>query len=1096
MTDSVSARLFERPPGEGRRAILLQADEVCSGAVGPITNLLERIGVQPAERSLFGWATLSLFLMGASTFALLNTAETLFLKRVGVEAMPLALLVSSGLLVLTTGVIGGVASVNPQRWMPRILAVLGLAPLPFLAFASSTTPAVLGALVLVSRQIQALSLLVFWLAMVTLVPPRRAKQIFAPLAAGATAGGILGSFGSGALVRQLGIEGLIGVCSILFLGAALAGFRLRRSGTRQLESALEGRGAIPIQTDTSLFDFLRTSRLFRLLSIALLCGGALSPVLYFEFTTVLDAATQGVNGEQQLLDLYSQFRGWVNVAMLVSQLWLSAALYRRVGLPLSMALWPAAYLLGFTWLGFDFVLVAAMASFGVARVAEDGISNSAARVLYNLFPDGTRVRASGLLEGPVYRLGGVLGNTFVLGAIAVGGAAWVGWTALPVAAFWLGSAIVLWRAYPRLLLRASAEHGLVGAGIDRAALLDRATVRRLATGLVDADPRICRAAVDLMVDAEPTTAVRLLAEAIVECPPTNRPLLVETLHRAVENLAPGEGRSGEANEALSLSLLAQPPIPSEERADLLQTYARLTADGATGDGSRALLERALGDRAAPVRLAAVAELHRRGVPPPGLPDLDRTLANALSASDALIRRAARKELRAMLLGPSSDPEWADRLRLLARNLDQRADRAETAEALRDVARRHEHKVESIARDALRYARDRDPRVRGALLALAGHAGLSDEGPNLVSALGARAPEEARGARAGLVALGPAAALPLLVGMEFGGPAQREVAISLLRELEADPDTLESLRRRQLEVIREAVIQRAAIDTLEGGIASLLRRRLEERISEGLGVLLDLLSALHGDSRLSDLERRLRRSAGGRSLDLLIEGIETLLSRKEHEVIVPLLEPGGWQAKADSATNDRGQSVLGAASAISELRISSDVTTRSLAAAISLEVDDAIGDPGAMPLTMDIAVALQEVPAFDRLSTQQLLLLAELLQEQKVAAGERIYAAGEEGLSLYFVLEGEVELRRGDLTLETTGAHSFFGELSAIDGVPRSTDAIARTPARLLRLERDDLMPLLEDVPALSLGIAQFLSSRIRRLEDRLEDATFPIEDDP
>jgi CRP-like cAMP-binding protein len=63
-------------------------------------------------------------------------------------------------------------------------------------------------------------------------------------------------------------------------------------------------------------------------------------------------------------------------------------------------------------------------------------------------------------------------------------------------------------------------------------------------------------------------------------------------------------------------------------------------------------------------------------------------------------------------------------------------------------------------------------------------------------------------------------------------------------------------------------------------------------------------------------------------------------------------------------------------------------------------------------------------------------------------------------------------------------------------VPRSTDAIARTPARLLRLERDDLMPLLEDVPALSLGIAQFLSSRIRRLEDRLEDATFPIEDDP
>jgi hypothetical protein len=88
---------------------VLGAGNVCSGAVGPISNLLSRIGVQPAERSLFGWGVLCLFCVGAATSALLNTAEALFLKRVGVEAMPMVLLVNSVLLVLTTGAIGGVA---------------------------------------------------------------------------------------------------------------------------------------------------------------------------------------------------------------------------------------------------------------------------------------------------------------------------------------------------------------------------------------------------------------------------------------------------------------------------------------------------------------------------------------------------------------------------------------------------------------------------------------------------------------------------------------------------------------------------------------------------------------------------------------------------------------------------------------------------------------------------------------------------------------------------------------------------------------------------------------------------------------------------
>jgi hypothetical protein len=1019
--------------------------------------------------------------------ALLNTAETLFLKRVGVEVLPLALLASSGLLVLTTSAVGRIASRDPQRWLARLVGVVALAPMPFIFAINSDSPLVFGAFVLVARQVFALGLLAFWLAMGSLVPGRRAKQLFAPLASGITLGSIVGSFGSGPIAGLIGVDGLIGLSGLLLGGSAFTAIHLRRVGTRQLEPGRGRARALQTTIDTSFLELVRTDRLFRLMGIALLCSGALSPVLYYEFTSVLDAATQGPDGEQLLLSLYSQFRGWLNVATLGSQLALSALLYRRLGLPLSMALEPVAYVIGFGWLGLDFALVAAFSSFGAARLAETAIAESAARVVYNLFPDRIRAYASGLLEGPVNRLGGMLGNGFVLSAIALGLSAWIGWIALSVAVLWLASAIVLWRAYPGLLLRASAEHGLAGAGSDRATLLDSTTLRNLAKSLVDPDPRICRAAIDLVVDGEPAGVIALLAQTIEDAPESNRPMLVESLHRLVEPMPPDSARNEEAAQSLARLLRARPPLPTGERADLARIYARLTASGETSETSaresHEILERILGDREAAVRLAAIAELHRRGTPPPGLPDLDRTLSDALSARDALIRRAARKEIRAILMGANPDEAWLRWSHLLTRHLVQRADRAETAEALQEVGRRHGKHIQPAAEDALRFVDDRDPRVRGALLCLAGHAGLAAEAPRLVSALGSSAPEEARGSREGLVALGPDAALPLLIGQELGSVATREAVVSVLRELEVDRAMLDLLHAKELETIHEALVLRAAIDAIPGAVASLLKRRLDERVSEGLGALLDLLSARHDEPRLAELERQLRRSSGGRERDILIEAIESLLSRAEHKAIVPILESEDCERRGRIACQALGRDLPDRARALIELSQNSDPTIRLIAQPISLEPTHEISDAEAMPSAMKIAAQLQSAPVFGRLNTQQLLALASLLQEQKISKGERIYSIGDEGLGLYFLQEGEVELRRGDLILD---------ELSPLDGVPRAEDAIARSNGLLLRLDRDELIPLLEEAPSVTIGLAQLLSARVRRLQDRFEQAVSPI----
>jgi CRP-like cAMP-binding protein len=61
---------------------------------------------------------------------------------------------------------------------------------------------------------------------------------------------------------------------------------------------------------------------------------------------------------------------------------------------------------------------------------------------------------------------------------------------------------------------------------------------------------------------------------------------------------------------------------------------------------------------------------------------------------------------------------------------------------------------------------------------------------------------------------------------------------------------------------------------------------------------------------------------------------------------------------------------------------------------------------------------------------------------------------------------------------------FFGELSAIDGGPRTASVIAETPMQVLRLFRRTLMALIKDEPQVSLKLLDGITRRVRQV-DRL-----------
>jgi CRP/FNR family transcriptional regulator, cyclic AMP receptor protein len=61
---------------------------------------------------------------------------------------------------------------------------------------------------------------------------------------------------------------------------------------------------------------------------------------------------------------------------------------------------------------------------------------------------------------------------------------------------------------------------------------------------------------------------------------------------------------------------------------------------------------------------------------------------------------------------------------------------------------------------------------------------------------------------------------------------------------------------------------------------------------------------------------------------------------------------------------------------------------------------------------------------------------------------------------------------------------FFGELSAIDGGPRTASVVAVSPMRVLRLFRRTLIRLLEDEPRLTLTLIAGMARRVREVDRR------------
>lgn len=133
--------------------------------------------------------------------------------------------------------------------------------------------------------------------------------------------------------------------------------------------------------------------------------------------------------------------------------------------------------------------------------------------------------------------------------------------------------------------------------------------------------------------------------------------------------------------------------------------------------------------------------------------------------------------------------------------------------------------------------------------------------------------------------------------------------------------------------------------------------------------------------------------------------------------------------------------------------------------------------------------------FAAMPPDALEILAASMKEVQATPGEAIFRQMDEGSGLFAILAGQVRIVIGgtdgrEHVLRLLGPSEMFGEISVLDGRPRSADAIAVTNCRLLLLERRNLLALIASQPSVAIGLIALLCERLRDTSAQIEGLLF------
>lgn len=142
--------------------------------------------------------------------------------------------------------------------------------------------------------------------------------------------------------------------------------------------------------------------------------------------------------------------------------------------------------------------------------------------------------------------------------------------------------------------------------------------------------------------------------------------------------------------------------------------------------------------------------------------------------------------------------------------------------------------------------------------------------------------------------------------------------------------------------------------------------------------------------------------------------------------------------------------------------------------------------------------LSRLPLFSELDEHSLHIIAEASHSRRLYPNELLVQSGEEGNSMFFIVEGLIEvlldvqasetIEEDQLKVAVIGPGEYLGEMSLMTGEPRSATAKAKTMALVYEIDKVSLENIFEREPLLLDVIAETITKRKRAQDLALDEA--------
>ncbi len=1053
------------------------------------------------EIVLFLWTAALLFLVRSSGILLNNYAETAFLKRFGVEYMPVVNMINAiatfFIMVLMAALMGKIPG---SRLLSYLFVFCGgsVAGLRFMI--PLDIDLIYPVLFMLKSQYEVLLALLFWNLANDLFNTRQSKRLFPLITAGGVLGQIIGSFGTPVLARTIAFDNLL----LAYLGTTLLGaIVVKRMSFHFPAPLLSGKKAKKTKSRAPMIEefkkivpLVKESVLVKILIVLAFMPNVVIPIMNYQFNY---AVNEQFATETAMIQFFSYFRGFLNTISLVILLFVGR-IYGRWGLPVALMFHPFNYILAFLAFLFRFDVFSAMYARMSTNILRTTISIPANAVLMGLFPESYRAMVRPFLRGTVVRVGLFLGSGLILISELLFHPRYLSLVAFPFVAAWVTAPFILKRRYSKILLDLISKN-----------LLDLKSMEKEDMGQLFKDKKIQTQLVQALLSSHGDDCLwyaRLLKSLTVKDLDT---YILICLKNQDDKTQIGllELLSSQAGEE---AIQALNGMADSEKPDLMvaiiQTANRLSPEISSSFNTKAYIT----SKYPEIKAHALVALYRKETS-----KYEEIIFTWLDSDDVNERKAG-----IIVAGESQNALYIPKLKEM---LDAKKSSSLIPFILKSLDRIGVKRSTALV---LPYLSNTSDLIRLAALEVF-DIDNDDSLRKVISLMDDSSEQIQKLAREKINISSYHNSLVLIESLSIPRRNVREGIFDLLTSQSIKDLDVFRYARSQLEKAYTCLAEGNALHLFpKSRLNDLLSDHLEQKKMKILENMLRILATQDRSGQMRIIWKGII-SADSRQRSNSLEALDDLMDSSLVKILIPLLEDlpasdclaigrKNFQlpdfalnsgtlcsyllAKEDWVTVILALHLMAGEDfnrldkgIIEQLATSENDYVRCTAKSIIdtqqviiSEKGDCMGTEISIP---DKILHLRGINLFQGLSVSELAAVASVTEDVVYPQGEAVIKEGDPGESMYLIIKGEVAVIESqgidsEIELDRIGPGDYFGEMALLEDAPRSATIRTEQESRLLVLHKLEFAEIVREYPQIALQICKELSGRMRKLHKKMK----------